>query len=313
VPLVIFPLVTTSAPSVTRAATASPSGDIMIPLEPRSGPTVLILKADQLYAEALRAYALRAFPDAVTIVASSCEFAARVLATQWIDIFITGIDPTLEGDVLDLLDRSAPGTNLPRRSLAIVGRYDLRTLGVLRTLEIAGIFDAVKEAPARIIAALGAIVEGRRYCSPSILEQTRPGGSVSVLLHMLTTFEQLVFSVIGDGCDDGVAACELAVSPSTVSTVRRDLHRKLNVQHRGELVRAAAQHGFVHFTPTGVVRPGFATLAEAFHARRSRSHERSSARDKGVVGSNEVPPAPIWPGPRPDRRQPLKDRVVISA
>lgn len=288
-------------------------GAIMNAFEPHAVQTVLILKADRLCAETLRVYAQRAFPHAVVLVASSCESASRVLTTQWVDIFVTGVDPTLEGDVLDLLDRSVPGTNLPGRALAIVGRYDLRMLGALRTLDVTGIFDAVAEAPERIVAALGSVVERRRYCSPSILQHTRPGGAVSALFNMLTSFEQLVLCVIGDGCDDSVAACELGISPSTVSTVRRDLHRKLSVQHRGELVRAAAQHGFVHFTPAGVVRPGFTMLSAAYYARRSRPHERTSVRDQAVPRSNVIPEPQRWPAPPHDAPAALRGEIAVVA
>ena len=63
------------------------------------------------------------------------------------------------------------------------------------------------------------------------------------------------------------AASKLGLSPATIGTVRRNLHRKLGIQHRGELVRIAAQNGFVRFTPAGIVRPGFALLVAACQRR----------------------------------------------
>jgi hypothetical protein len=81
--------------------------------------------------------------------------------------------------------------------------------------------------------------------------------------------------MIGDGSDDTTAAQKLKVSPATIGTVRRHLHRKLCVQHRGDLVRAAVQHGFVRFTPVGVVRPGFAILSAAYQARKPRRGART--------------------------------------
>jgi hypothetical protein len=59
--------------------------------------------------------------------------------------------------------------------------------------------------------------------------------------------------------------------------VRRGLHRKLGVQHRGELVRVAAQKGFVRFTPDGVERPGFALLTAAYHPRYHKRRESNLA------------------------------------
>ena len=87
-----------------------------------------------------------------------------------------------------------------------------------------------------------------------------------------------MLSVIGDGCDDLAAAGQLGLSPATISTVRRALHRKLGVQHRGELVRMAAQKGYVRFTPAGVERPGFGLLAAAYQPR----HRARTLRDEMV-------------------------------
>jgi DNA-binding CsgD family transcriptional regulator len=93
------------------------------------------------------------------------------------------------------------------------------------------------------------------------------GSTPAARFRQLTAFEQVVLSVVGDGCDDIEAARRLSLSPATISTVRRGLHRKLHVQHRGELVRLAAQAGFVRFTPEGVERPGFGLLTAAYHPR----------------------------------------------
>jgi DNA-binding NarL/FixJ family response regulator len=112
------------------------------------------------------------------------------------------------------------------------------------------------------------VAAGSRYWSPAVARRMRQvAAAPSALFRILTAFEQLVLSVIGDGCDDVEAARRLGLSPSTISTVRRGLHRKLGVQHRGELVRVAAQQGFVRFTPDGVERPGFALLSAAYHPR----------------------------------------------
>ena len=69
-----------------------------------------------------------------------------------------------------------------------------------------------------------------------------------------------MFSVIGDGCDDKVAAARLGLRESSVHSVRRELHRKLGAQHRGELIRLAAQRGYVRFTAESVQYPGQAIL-----------------------------------------------------
>jgi DNA-binding CsgD family transcriptional regulator len=114
-------------------------------------------------------------------------------------------------------------------------------------------------------------MNGTPYWSHGILEQLRRHATgARSICQLLTPTEQLVFAVIGDGSDDDIAATRLGLRPSTIGSIRRELHRKLNVQHRGELMRAAIQHGFVRITPEGVVRPGFGTLSHACRPRRTR-------------------------------------------
>jgi DNA-binding NarL/FixJ family response regulator len=238
---------------------------------PASVRVVLILTADRLYAEVLRQAATQTFPRALIKIATSVEHAGLVLAAEVVDLFITGIGAPQEDDVLDLLLRSAADHHRRQCVLVVTAAHDYRELTALRTLAVHGVFDSAHEAPDALPAALRLIAGGSRYWSPTILEHLqRVTGTSTALFRLLTRFEEMVLTVIGDGSDDSVAAAELGLSPSTVSTVRRELHRKLGVQHRGELVRVAAQHGFVRFTPAGVVRPGFALLSAAYLAKKPK-------------------------------------------
>jgi DNA-binding NarL/FixJ family response regulator len=230
---------------------------------------VVILKADRLYAEALRQYTLHVFPAARVLVAWSVESARTLLTTESVDLFVTGVGASLESDVLDLLaqrnGRSA------QHVLVVTARREYRVLAALRGLAIDGVFDSATERPGEFVTALRAISTGGRHWSQSVLDHMhRVGSGSTAIFRLLTTFEQVVLSVIGDGCDNTVAARTLKLSPATVSTVRRELHRKLGVQHRGELVRVAAQHGFVRFTAAGVIRPGFGIMCAAYQARRAK-------------------------------------------
>jgi DNA-binding NarL/FixJ family response regulator len=235
---------------------------------------VLILKADRLYAEALRQYTLHVFPAARVLVACSVESAKLILTSESVDIFVTGVGATLESDVLDLLAQRSSQTVRAQHVLVVTVRREYRVLAALRGLAIDGVFDSACERPGEFSTALRAISTGTRYWSASVLEHMHQVSSSSTaLFRLLTTFEEVVLSVIGDGCDNIVAARKLKLSPATVSTVRRELHRKLGVQHRGELVRVAAQHGFVRFTAAGVVRPGFGIMCAAYQARRAKRAE----------------------------------------
>ena len=64
-----------------------------------------------------------------------------------------------------------------------------------------------------------------------------------------------VLSILGDGCDDDVAAATLDLKRSTIQSAGRDLHGKLGIQRRPELVRISAQLGFVRVSAAGVFRP----------------------------------------------------------
>lgn len=244
--------------------------------------SVVILKSDRLYADVLRQHVRHEFPRARINLEVSVEGAARALAAEPCDFLVTGLGATVEGDVLDLLARRGRSRGVARRVLVVTARTEFRVLAALKSLGVDGVFDSEAEPPDRLRVVLRTVAGGTLCWSPTIVEHMRRVGSSSnAWFRMLTAFEQIVLSVVGDGSDDSVAARELGLSPATVSTVRRELHRKLGVQHRGELVRVAAQQGFVRFTPDGVVRPGFALLSAAYRARRTKRLEiaQSNIRD----------------------------------
>lgn len=237
----------------------------------------LILREDRVYAGALGTTALRVFPQAQTSLATTVDSAAKLLAAGNIDLLVTGLGHGIEGDVLELLLWWVNQRPNSHRVLVITAERQYRMLDALRRLGIAGVFDASHDQPERLATALEQVGSGARYWSPSLLEfMVHARRHSTPLSSLLTAGEQVVLSVVGDGSDDVAAANQLGISPATVSTVRRDLHRKLGVQHRGELIRVAAQHGFVQFTPKGVVRPGFALFSAEYYARRARRARRSN-------------------------------------
>ncbi len=233
--------------------------------------SILILKSDRLYAETLRQLIHAALPQAKITLTDSVANAAKIVADAPIDLLVSGIGMSLDGDVLDFLASAAGPRRSIRHVFMVTARRDDRALAALRILPIDVVFDSAVEGPEQIKVALASILAGKRYWSPSVLDRMhREHLGPNSIFRRLTSFEQLVLSLLGDGSDDNTAAKQLDLSPSTISTVRRQLHRKLGVQHRGELVRVAAQNGFVRFTPGGVVRPGFAMLAAAYHSRKPK-------------------------------------------
>lgn len=234
--------------------------------------TALILEADRLYAEMLRQYVLRVSPEAQVFCVATVVAAQRFLDEMHAELFITGIESSLEGDILDILIPRAARLPSSCRVLVVTGCREFRMLSALRTLSVEGVFDSNSEAPEQLLEAVRMVSLGLRYWSTTVIDFIRHGGAgPQVVSRFLTEFEQIVLSVIGDGSDDLTASRVLGLSPATVCTVRRELHRKLGVQHRGALVRVAAQYGFVRFTPFGVVRPGFQLLAAAYRPRKRKT------------------------------------------
>lgn len=240
---------------------------------------ILILKADRLYAEFLRQHVGHAFPRVRTTIASSVAEARELLGRVAFDLFLTGVGEHTGGDALELVAQCKREPLRARRVVVLLDRHEYRVLAALRALPVDGVFDPAEDCAATLAAALPAVVRGSRYHSPGAAARLRQlAAAPGALFRILTDFEQVVLSVIGDGCDDLAAAGQLGLSPATISTVRRALHRKLGVQHRGELVRMAAQKGYVRFTPAGVERPGFGLLAAAYQPR----HRARTLRDEMV-------------------------------
>ena len=219
---------------------------------------VVILDADRLRADALQRAASQALPASeVRQAASMVQVPAALEGCRgW--LLVTSID--IPGtDVLSLLARGAWADGNFSRRMVVTARREQRILLLLASLGLDGLFDPGTEGVDRFRLALRSIANGRRYVSPAVLDAlVRWRVSPNSVARLLTTREQLVLSVIGDGRDDEAAAEALHLRPSTIQSVRRTLHRKLGISHKGELVRLAVQHGFVQFTADGVVQPGFA-------------------------------------------------------
>ena len=233
--------------------------------------SVVILLADRFYAEAIRNISSAVFPGAKITVATNAPEASETLHRENADLLITGAGASIEGDVIELLMRWFSRRPNAHRVLVVTAERQYRMMDALRRLAIPGVFDSNAERPEGLAEALRIVGAGGRYWSPTLIDfMTHSRIKTPPLSLILTAGEQVILSIVGDGSDDITAARQLGISPATVSTVRRDLHRKLGVQHRGELIRIAAQNGYVQFTPNGVVRPGFALFSAEYYARRSR-------------------------------------------
>src|SRR5690606_16852777 len=146
---------------------------------------VVILKADRIYAEALRQYTLHVFPSARVLVAWSVDAARTLLAAEPVDIFVTGVGASHDSDVLDLIAKGNSRASRPGRVLVVTVRREYRVLAALRGLAIDGVFDSATERPGEFVTALQAVATGGRYWSQSVLDHMHRVGSASTALFRL--------------------------------------------------------------------------------------------------------------------------------
>ncbi|NDB69766.1 MAG: DNA-binding response regulator, partial [Methylocystaceae bacterium] len=148
-----------------------------------------------------------------------------------------------DGDILDVLHSILRHQGVLPPTLLITDILDHRTANAILMLPILGVFNPHQDGKAQLRDAVLAVAQGREYWSAAsraeFLEQ------FSKKCYRLTPTEQLVLSTLGDGSDDEAASKILGMRPSTILSVRRELHRKLGIHSQGNLVRKASQLGYV--------------------------------------------------------------------
>lgn len=208
---------------------------------------------------------MRAVVPTITIVAVALvQLIMEALAVEPADLLLATDLSFPDGDVLDLIFGLAASRRSVRRFMVVTAEKALHPLIALRKLSVDGVFDPDSEGLDEFGRSFEALNRGLRYWSRSVSVALENQYTASnSVWRLLTPTEMLVLAVVGDGSDDGEAAGMLGLKPATILSVRKELHFKLGVRHRGELIRRAFQYGIVGVTPNGVVRPGFAMLRAA--------------------------------------------------
>jgi DNA-binding NarL/FixJ family response regulator len=232
-----------------------------------SAPSVLILKLDNFAADSLRTRVAAVYPRAQCTLASGIHQARTILATKSIELLITGVG-FADGDALDFLLSHADSPRKPHRTLVVTRTQPLRVLTSLADLAVNGVFDAEAERPDSLASALHQIETGHYWSATCVQRLADIKGRT--LFRQLSPTEQLVLAVIGTGVTDASAAEELGMRPSAVQTVRRELHAKLGVHEKGDLIRVAGRLGFVRLGPDGVVSLGLGLLLRDYRAHAKR-------------------------------------------
>lgn len=219
--------------------------------------SVLIVQADRLGSGNMRSAIQDVFPDArVTIVRSGPDAVAAAQENhhQLAVLGLSAADLVWMGKLPQILS-SLKNTPV----LVISGRHAPRTFRMLNKLHNISIFDPVTQGPMDLRAAMNSIARGHRFMSPSVQDLLRDHREVKPEL-LLSATEERVLSVIGDGADDEEASRRLALTLTTLATHRRNIMKKLDLHHRGALVRFAVRHGYVIRTIDGSLVPGLIAI-----------------------------------------------------
>lgn len=238
--------------------------------------TILILRKDRFSARMIVDLAREVFPAAACRIVERMADVSAAMARETVDLWLTGLEAA-DGDLIDFLAEKLAPREALRRVLIVTAQREYHLLLSLRRLPIGGVFDLREEEPAQLKEAIRSVAAGQRYWSPSLLERLREHFATALpVSRLLTPLELMVLSVLGAGIDDESAAERLEMKASSVHSVRRQLHHKLSLRHRGDLMRFAVEHGFVRFTEKGIIHPGLALLREACQPR-ARGKKRPGA------------------------------------
>jgi DNA-binding NarL/FixJ family response regulator len=97
--------------------------------------------------------------------------------------------------------------------------------------------------------AIGSILDGKTYLSPSVTSSLMTGGNVdgvnSTALNVLTKREIEILTHLADGKPNRVIGKLLHISTRTVDTHRSNILKKLNLKTNAELVKVAIANGLI--------------------------------------------------------------------
>lgn len=108
-----------------------------------------------------------------------------------------------------------------------------------------------ESSSSELIGAVHAIMEGRRFLSPSLAERAldayieRVGKPVEDPYDMLTARERQVLQLAAEGHSNAEIAKRLSIGVRTVETHRSNVLHKLSLKNQSELIRYAVQRGLL--------------------------------------------------------------------
>lgn len=220
---------------------------------------VVVLGSDRLCVEMIALCVAAAVRNSTVSIATTIEAAIRLVEADLPDLLICDVEAT-DGDVLAAFSDWLVSDVFAPRIFVVATRIAPLIVEQLSHLRVLGAFDAGSEDAEMLGAALDAVLGGRPYWSPRILEiMIRECLSPHSILRRLTAAERRVIRVIGTGASDKAAADRLGLKSSTIASIRRSLHRKLDVHDKRSLCRVSVSLGFV--------RPGGSCIRQVARLR----------------------------------------------
>lgn len=208
-----------------------------------AGLRAVIIEDQRLFADFLM-HCLSGWGIEVLLLTESGLEGLRAVRARSPDLLLLDFSlPDIDGlEVAQRVLLESPGV----RVLGLSQRLDAWTMVRVRRLGLHGFVDKLRQDRVVLREALVEVVSGRPFLSSALQESSTPRrGDPRDFSRFLSDYETRILGLIGEACTDEEIARELAVSPSTVQSRRRDIMRKLDIHSTPKLMLFAIRNGLV--------------------------------------------------------------------
>jgi two-component system, NarL family, nitrate/nitrite response regulator NarL len=143
-----------------------------------------------------------------------------------------------DGSGLDVLKRTAPRSR--RRTILLTAAMDDSQLLAAEELAPEGMVLKTSD-PSHLLDCMDAVVAGKRWVDPEIVEQTRRAQEKAASAPPLTRRERELIELVRQGLRNRDIAAELGVTEGTVKVYLHAIFDKLHVENRTELALRSAE------------------------------------------------------------------------
>jgi DNA-binding NarL/FixJ family response regulator len=255
----------------------------MPPLEP---PSVLHIDPDPIWGLAVQRMIDR-WPEVrhAGRAASAAEGLARCRAGLPDLVLLELRLPDADG--FEVVDALAGGLSRPPRILLLTARSDDATLYRLTRLPVAGMVWKTAEIRDLLRAGIGEALAGRRFFPADVRAALRAVRcNPDAFFKILSERELAMLPLLCLGSPDTRIAQQTGLSPATVKSHRQHIMSKLNLHRAADLVRWAAEKGFIDLGPA----PARGAVGAGLCQERSFAYLVQTAPcPSGQSGASSVP------------------------